>query len=323
MDTRMMRSQVHRSRASGGYRPALIALLAALLGHGAARAQPVAGADAVERSVCFVEKSTEATELLNRNKLQEALAAFRELAARYPDLDEDGYVAMAIGDCLAGLGRDAEAREAYRAAAAAHPALAPSVNQRITDLELAGEVSDALIERLRMAAASADKSRYAAAWQLGRALQKRARALLIEAAAAFRTASEAATPVSRPDPGLAHARALEALAADLGGLIDRLEDVWGSARRAMRLPEKGEAAGAATENRTAEWVLRTKDGRRIEFRMKWAAETCDSRTDVTANGKPLKLSDNQQSALKRHEDEIRAILLQAAEETGEAGGRGR
>ncbi len=319
MDTRVIRSQIHRPACPRRYRPAVIALLAALLGLGAAQAQPGAGADAVERSVDFVEKSTEATELLSRNRLQEALAAFRELAARYPDLDEDGYVAMAIGDCLAGMGRDAEARDAYRAAAAAHPALAPSVNQRITDLELAGEVTDALIERLRAAAASADKSRYSAAWQLGRALQKRAKTLLIEAAAAFRTAGEADTPVSRPDPGLTQARALEALAAELGGLIDRLEDAWGSARRAMRLPDRGEAAGATTGKGTAEWVVRTKDGRRIEFQMMWAAEPCDSRTQVTVNGKPLKLTDNQQSALKRHEDEIRAILLQAAEETGETG----
>ncbi|MGB9626408.1 MAG: hypothetical protein ACPMAQ_16260 [Phycisphaerae bacterium] len=319
MDTRVIRSQIHRPACPRRYRPAAIALLAALLGQGAARAQPGAGADAVERSVSFVEKSTEATELLSRNKLQEALAAFQELAAQYPDLDEDGYVAMAIGDCLASLGRDAEARDAYRAAAAAHPALTPTVNQRITDLELAGEVSDAMIERLRAAAASADKGRYSAAWQLGRALQRRAKALLIEAAAAFRTASEADTFISRQDPGLTQARALEALAADLGGLIDRLEDAWGSARRAMRLPDKGRAAGATTGKGTAEWVLRTKDGRRIEFQIMWTAEPCDSRTQVTANGKPLKLTDNQQSALKRHEDEIRAILLQAAEQTGEAG----
>jgi tetratricopeptide (TPR) repeat protein len=323
MDTRARATRWDRRTASR-LRPcgcALVGLLAVLGASSVARAQQAVPTDPVERSMYFIDKSAEATELLSQNKLQQALATFQDLAVRCPDLDEDGYVAMAIGDCLAGLGRDAEAQAAYNAAAASHPELAVAVNQRLIELELIGEVSDALIDRLRRAAAAPDKSRYAASWQLGRALQKRAKALLIEAAAAFRAVNEADAPFARTDPTLRHAAALDELANDLGSLIDQLDSVWGSARRAMgvRLPDRGEtgAGQIVMEKQRSDWVIRAKDGRRIEFQMKLADRSDEAQ--CVANGKSVKLTATQRALIRRHEERINAILLQAVDEAGEAG----
>jgi Flp pilus assembly protein TadD len=72
------------------------------------------GADASpDRAMDFVERSVEATALYNQRKLPEALASFQLLLQEYGDLDEDGYVAMSLADCLHMLGRHDEARTAY------------------------------------------------------------------------------------------------------------------------------------------------------------------------------------------------------------------
>ena len=79
-----------------------------------------------------------------------------------------------------------------------HPELGEQVAERLTELELAGEVSDELIARLRQEAGVEDERRHQANWRLGRALQKRAKSILVEAADAFRAVAESSSCVPKP-----------------------------------------------------------------------------------------------------------------------------
>jgi len=270
------------------------------------------GVDATERSMAFIDRSSRATELFNANKPAEALAIFRDLALNYADLDEDGYAALSVGDCLAALGRDDEARAAYASALSTHPGLATDISSRLIELELAGEVTDAMIEQLRAAAMASQEGRHAAQWRLGRALQSRARSLLAEAAKAFRAAAGRETPFGSLLVG--QADLLEELAGDLEAAISRADAAWGTARRPFwkRQCDGDEPASGRplTEMLRCEWVARTKDGCRIEFQV--GRDGKDGQVQVTANGKPIRLTRAQQLAIQRHGERINSILLEAA-----------
>ncbi len=290
-----------------------LGILSMLVSHGIAWAQGPGLEDPVERAMHFIDKTLEATELYNSNKVQEALAAFQGLAASHADLDEDGYVAIGLADCLAALERDDEARAAYEAAAGSHPDLATTVAQRLTELELAGQITDDLIERLRVDAHAQDSSRSVAAWQLGRALQKRARSLLNEAVSAFRTAADPASQVPSAGAVLNHAAALEELTEDLASLIRQMDGKWPTARRLGMLPAsrgKTKAAHTLTARNRCEWVTHVRGGRRTEFQIEQDAKT--GQTRITTNGKTVKLSYTQRFLLQRHAEGISAILLEAA-----------
>lgn len=304
----------------------ILRILAMLLAGVAVPAQAADSTDPAERSVVFIDKASQATELFNASKPQEALAVFQELLAHYPDLDEDGYVAMGAADCLAALGRDEEATAAYRSTAASHPDMAATVSQRLIELELSGEPTDATISHLRVAAQARDASRHTAQWRLGRALQTRARGLLTEAAAAFRAAAVDDIP---DGPGslerfsrmlTSHAALLDELAGNLSDLVRRSEEISGSARSpiAKRSHRSDEMAsdGAVTEKSRAEWSVRTKDARRVEFQSK--CDETGGEPRITANGKPVKLTKTQVLMIRRHEERINAILLDAADTVAEA-----
>ena len=187
-------------------------------------------ADPVERAMYFVEKSAQATELFNAGRPADALVTFQEILAGCPELDEDGYVAISIGDCLAALDQPAEARSAYAAALAAHPEMKAGIEARMAELDLSGAITDALIARLRLAAQAKDDARFAANWRLGRALLGRAEDLLREATAAFDTVkkSEGLCELSRALA--ARAVSLAELSDDLASMKAELTDLWKAGR---------------------------------------------------------------------------------------------
>ena len=297
-----------------------IGLVILLATKGVTWSQDVDPTDPVERAMYFVDRSTEATELFNTNDTEEALAIFQELDTGYADLDEDGYVALTIGDCLAVLERDEEAWEAYEAAAAAHPELETEIAEKITELELAGDnLHPDLLPELRSAYRNDPDSQFAAGWRLGRGLQKRAKVLLDEAATTFRALGEVSDGKFGPSRNSVrnHAAVLEELAEDLTLLVERTERRWGSARQPVLQNRcaQGQASPyvAITENQRCEREIRTKDGRRVKLLFETSGDAPSREMRVEADGKPVELTPTQRLLIRRHQERINTLLLEAVD----------
>lgn len=286
-----------------------------------AMSQPPASQDAVERSMAFIEGSADATELLSAGKSEQALAAFRELMTKYADLDTDGYVAASLGDCLAALARSDEARSAYEQALAGHPELAESLRRKIVELELDGEPGDALIDRLRQEASGVGSGRVMAQWQLARALEKRTRSLLVEAVAVLKIVA-GSDSVAAATMAKERADALDELAEELGAVVAKMDKVWNGLRwGAMRIPaelERKSSAGSVRKIK-AGWVTQRPDGAEVKIECQSEEQDCQPRFAV--GGKPLVLSDKQLQQIRRHQDRINAIVLEAAAQAEQNRGR--
>ncbi|MBN1491359.1 MAG: hypothetical protein JXA69_15705 [Phycisphaerae bacterium] len=314
-------TEVQHRRRLGPSRSALrwavaVAAIAAVVVPPTGRAQGASAEDPMDRTFRFIEQTADATEVLNRGNVAEALPLFEALAATYPDLDEDGYVALAVGDCLVALERDDEARLAYEAALASHPDLDKRVESRLTNLALAGNVTDALLAKLRQAVQAGDDRSAGAAWQLAWALEKRSRALLDEAVDAFRltaTDEEAFEPLIQAAKH--HANAVEGLVGDLDTLINRIEDMWPSARMRTTLDDlcaQKKAMIGGIEKVRAGWTVRLRGGEQRELQIQHGQGDCD--LQVTVDGKPIGLTPAQGASLKLHLDRISAILLETKNE---------
>ena len=284
----------------------LALLLPGLLATAAAWGQPV---EPVDRSMYFIDRAAQATELLNAKKAEEALPIRQELATTYADEDADGYVGLSLGDCLGQLKRPDEARAAYQAALARQPDLQERVERKLGELEVSGEITDAVVGRLRAEAQSSGTT--SAKWRLGRALQKRAAACLAEAIAAFRSIAEPGTPECETGfSGAGHANQLEDLLADLNALIQQVEDRWSI--KLADLEKKAIPQGIVAEQRRVEQVLKAPDGKRYEIVLRREAQ--DRPAQITVNNRPLVLSEAQRRVLKQHQERIDALLIQAAQD---------
>ncbi|MBI4581653.1 MAG: tetratricopeptide repeat protein [Planctomycetes bacterium] len=274
------------------------------------------GPDATTRMMAFVEKSTQATELFNERKAAEALPVFEELARDYADLDEDGYAIMGLADCLHALGRVDEARAQYEVIARAYPSLGADVRQRLREMALAGEPDDSLLNELRTEAATATEDVFTVQLQLGRALEKRAAALLREAVTAFRTAADTDRDLLHPARRAAHRQAdmLAEIQEDVSSLIDRMEQAWGAIKTMGDLARcKDEQTDASVEGYQAAWTAPGKDQQRVRLEVTW---TGDKTIKATMNGSPVQLSPTQTLLIRRHQERISAILLEAAQTGG-------
>lgn len=315
------RSGLDDARAMSPWMPRGVLLILCWLASGA----PLCGQEAddpVERSMQFVDQSMKATDLFNEGKITDALAVFRKLLETSADLDEDGYVALSIGDCLAVLDRREDAKAAYEAAEARHRDLAGAVDDRLVELELAGNVSDSLIDRLRFAATSRSDKRFTAAWQLGRGLQKRAQALLLEAASAFRMAAQLDSPIPKADWQVDHMVDLDDLNEQAGELIERLEKRWGELRRYLSGRQGGgeqaPPSQSTAESRRYEWTIKTAGGEQVVLRE--LLDKPNAAPRFTANGKPIQLDEGQADLIRRYQERIDHILLEAANK--QSAGRG-
>ncbi len=284
-----------------------------LIVNGVGFSQGTGPVDAVERSIYFIDKSYDATDLFNSNKPQEALEIFRELVENYSDLDQDGFVAMSMGDCLAALGQYQQARMAYVAAGELHVELAKSVSRRLVELALADNVTDALIDQLRTAAGAEEADRIASSWQLGRALQKRVKTLLTEASAAFGAGigpdafSYSRSSVSR------YCTTLDELAEDLATVIEYLENKWaimgGGFGRTAQKGDKARQPEIVITSQNWQWVVSIDDEKEIEFQIK--CDPQDAKRRITADNEPVKLTKTQKLLIDRYQERINTILLRA------------
>jgi tetratricopeptide (TPR) repeat protein len=287
------------------------------VGGGADVQQPEVQANDPDRAMVFVEKTARATDLFTQHKLPEALAAFAELARDYPDLDEDKYVAIGLADCLYAMGRDEQARAAYKAVAdqavaAGHPELKQVVAVRLRDMDLAGpQISDALIAELRREAGTASgEQRMSGQMQLGRALQKRAAGLLKEAVAMFRIAGEKDGEIANSGQRAMSSQLamLAEIQEDLASLVDRVEKTWGAVRTLGEIIDHGSPDAGITDYR-AEWSTSAADARQVKIMVAWRKG--ESSPQITVNGRIIKLNSTQVLLLQRHSERINAIIQEA------------
>lgn len=280
-------------------------------------AGPLAAQDAtenVERSFRFIERLSDATELFNAGKPAEALAIYGELVKNSPELDEDGYAAIGVGDCLAAMNQNEQARAAYQAAITAHPGMQTNIATRLAELDIT-EASDAAIARLREAAKSGAALDL---WRLGRGLQKRAEIHLTEASKSFKMA--AASPTVELLPGYlarsltGHVAVLEELTRDLCAVVAQTETRWSAQQRptgaTAETPTTPANPAFTTERQKAEYLLQTADGQRLEVQLRGESD-CDS-VQITINGKAVELSDTEKQLLQRYRDRMNTVLMEAA-----------
>lgn len=299
----------------------LIRLAVRLMPPGVGLAMGVGGAalfgqtvtDPIERSIAFVEKSEEAQDLYNRQHYAEALPVFETLVKSLSDQDVDGFAALGLGDCLAALNRYDDARAAYLRFVPRTPAQQSAVNVRLEDLELKGTVSEATLERLRVAAQQTGPERSGALWRLGRALQKRAADLLAEGGQVFRAAADATgeRPCT-PEQLASQGAYLDELADDLRFLIAEVE---GYLQLPTNLNSKGEPVDGklVTEEWQSSQVPRLADGRRVRIEVRSVAP--GAALQIKLDGREIKLTPAQLRLLQRHQDRMYAIILEAAGHT--------
>jgi tetratricopeptide (TPR) repeat protein len=274
-------------------------------------AKAVFAADATDRSMAFVEKSVEATNLYNQRKLPEALAMFQELTQKYPDLDEDGYVMMGLADCLHALGRNDEARAAYQSVAARHVDQKETALSRIRELEVAGvQITDALIKELQQAAAAAGDNQISAQLQLGRALQKRAAALLKEAVTAFRSAGEKSRDIGAAGQQTIaeQAAVLAEIHEDLASLVDRVDKTWGGMRTLGEIARSTspDGGGANIADYRAEWTTVAGGDKRSSIQVSWSKGQTAPR--IVVDGRIIPVNSTQARVLQRYQERMLAVL---------------
>ncbi len=286
---------------------------------GMVRAQESGSVDDLERRFDFIDRAERATALFNENRPAEALAIFQQLAAAYPDLDDDGQVAVSIADCLAALERVDEAWAAYEAARSVHPELGDSVGDRLIELELDTDVSDALIDTLRREAFAETPQGRTASWRLGRALQRRAAGLVNEAIQAFQFAAEADVPFVGHKFVQDYAGTLEGIADDLAALIEQMD------RRASGLRAIGQVGSfpcgrveiadqlMTVERSDVQWSGQTEQGQRFGYRIQ--LDDPGGEVQITVNGRPIELGAAQRRLIDHYQQRIGTILHEAVQST--------
>lgn len=265
--------------------------------------------DAIDRQIRFHEELAAATELVMDRRAAEALPELQRLQRTYGDLD-DGFLSMAVADCLRDLGRKPEAMAAYRAAAR-FPQFEQAARYQAREMELAGPPDPMLIEELRAEAARGGDESLSARWQLARALQKQAKALLAESAGLFRGAAQVPSRDAFMPTGLAKAQAesLDELAEDFGQMIDQLEQVWG---RVVRPVDMASATFKRPKvgSMKAEWSVDDCHAGLISITLE---QPEGAPMTLTVNGKQVQVDERTALLIRRHQERIAQIALEASE----------
>lgn len=269
----------------------------------------------IDRTIAFVEGSASGTDLFNEQRYGEALDAFEELLSNYEDLDENGYVALSMIDCLIALERTNQAREALVSLQEKHPELNQQIRNRLMELSLAGRITETVIDVLRDAVeASEGHQRVMARFRLARALEKRAADLLSEAADIFREA----TSHDDPDALLSgamfnkHGALLQELAEDARALVEHAEWRWGMLTKALRLDPCGDAAEPSRpvtiDRHDSKTVLHTEGDVRVEIHINIGHNS--EEIEVRVDGECIVLDASAKLLIRRHQERIGAIVLE-------------
>jgi hypothetical protein len=181
----------------------------------------------------------------------------------------------------------------------------------LREVALTGEPDDELLEELRIAAAGESEDLYAVRVQLGRALQKRAAALLSEAMHAFRSATATDPAIAQPTRRrvAGQAEMLAELREDLASLIDRIDSAWAAMKTLQELTDStGDFREQRIEDLHAAWTSVAEDHGPVRLETLWDGQ---GNVQATANKRTIQLNHTQSLIVRRHQERINAILLEA------------
>jgi tetratricopeptide (TPR) repeat protein len=136
----------------------------------------------------WVQRVQEAFSLDGQGKTADALAALQSIQLDLPELDTDGLVAVAIGDCQFHLKQYDQALASYLRAAELHPALNDTIWVRLVETDLAQGKIDEASERLQevLASGATPEQKAWACLRLGNLHETQAIRMLTEAEQAYR-----------------------------------------------------------------------------------------------------------------------------------------
>ena len=198
---------------------------------------------------------------------------------------------------------------AYRAAAR-FPQFEQAARYQAREMELFGHPDPLLIQELRAEASRGDDESPAARWQLARALQKQAKAMLAESAGLFREAAQVQSDQAFMPTGLARAQAesLEELVEDVGQMIDQLEQVWARVARPVDMPSAG-IKRPQVGSMKAEWSVDDCQAGLIKIVLEQPEGGC---LTLTVNGKTVQVDERTALLIRRHQERIAQIAFEAS-----------
>lgn len=299
----------------------LAALLAACLSAGA-RAEIPDPPDPSEQQVQqadnqvqWIQRLQEASNLLASGKAAEALKAFQSLQAEFPDLDTDGLVAMAIGDCQFNLQQYDQAKATYQQVQAQHPERAQHIWIRLTEVDMAmgkPAAAEASLQQI-MNGTDNNETKSWAALRLATVQERQAIAALQQAQAAYAKACDIKTEgisVST-DWAQTHAEdlkdAIQQLQTALGQFDRNLQ--WTSIARgdiSTVMPAKARVAKvqiAGTLARIVDGFMPQKDTVELTVNK-------DGKIEATIGGKKVEVDAAAQRQINRHMEQALRLLLQ-------------
>ena len=279
----------------------------------------------VEMQAAWAARLQDALILLANNKPDQALEALESIQNNFPDLDTNGMVALAIGDCLFRLKQYEQARKAYQAAAEQHPDLADSLWMRLVEADLALDrftsAADSLTRVLAGHADAEDKSY--AALRLAMVLEHQAIRSLQQAENAYRKAAEA---YPGRNPGAKRWRQthaddlrdtvaqLQAALAQMDNWIRHMPVIWTDGltpRPALSVQiDKANLAGQLSEPEETR-LARPTEKTAVELTV-----DKDQKLEITVAGKKVPVDEAAQRQILKHLQQALRAANQAKEPNG-------
>ncbi len=279
----------------------------------------------------WVRRVQEASDLLGGGKAAEALAAFESLQRDQPTLDNDGMVALGIGDCQFQLKQYEQAYATYGQAAQAHPDLDDTV-WRLVETELSLGRFDQATNRLQqVVAGNAPPAQKAwASLRLGNIQETQAIQLLSKAEQTYRQATGIFDKLAEPQTfgkrwGKAHAEDLRDTATQLQvamrqmmGANEMMPVFWPGPSQTATLPAaevgKVKISGHVSKGEAE------KDPNARQANEKDAKDTVelsvekDGKVEVTVAGRKVDLDATTQRQILKHLQYTLRVAGQAGKE---------
>jgi tetratricopeptide (TPR) repeat protein len=288
----------------------------------------------------WVRRVQEAFSLSGQGKTADALEALQSIQQDLPDMDTDGLVAVAIGDCQFHLKQYDEALAAYVKAAKLHPALGDSIWIRLVETELAQGKFDEASARLRevLASGATPEQKAWACLRMGNLHETQAIRMLTEAEQAYRQGAGFEELTGRrsckEDWTTIHADDLKDATAQLqlaqwkiAKVGEMMPVFWSGGTSAGSLP-----VAEITKARISGQISRTngqKDAKAPEPKDRGAAQTVelavdmDGKVEVTLAGRKVELDPTAQRQILKHLQHTLRVAGQESRDSPEARQPGR
>lgn len=266
---------------------------------------------ASESQAQWVQRFQQASSLLTAGKTQDALKVLQSLQANLPDLDTQGLVAVAIGDCQFNLQQYEQARQTYLQAQAAHPELADHLWVRLTEVDVVTGKTTAAQTTLQqiMAGTGSSDTKSWAALRLATVQERQAIQALQQAQEAYTKANQARTEgVSGIGWALAHAEDLKDAVQQLQTALRQLDRnaQWLSVTPDQRSMNMSMVQGLkVAKAQLGGTIHRIFDKDSVELTI-----DKDGKVEATLGGKNVQIDAATQRQIKRHVEQALRLVAQ-------------